>query len=320
MLWLADIFRVRSPLTSPRSPSRPWPYSDMRAGLRRRRRRQVADVVRRERTRPGAAAAPVASRTSRPPGRAAVGEVQRQLERALDAAADERRSGFSVTVSTVNAGAASPSAAKASSRIAIMRPVRLCVLATVKSHASCRSPRSHAGVGEVGEDPLHRRPARLERARRWCAGRRGTRRTAATAGSARRCASTRWRSPTTMRWPSAKLTDGMDHQQRLSRPRSAIGVELRPERMALAGRRVEQHDRRVGVERAAARPRVRAACDARGVEPVDLHHASASRGSSRRRGSGRWDRRACPRCWPAAIRRPAPAGVRSASCASATVK
>ncbi len=33
MLWFADIFLVRLPLTSPRLPSRPWPYIDMRAGL-----------------------------------------------------------------------------------------------------------------------------------------------------------------------------------------------------------------------------------------------------------------------------------------------
>ena len=106
-------------------------------------------------------------------------------------------------------------------------------------------------------------------------------------------ASTRWRSPTTMRWPSAKLIAGMDHQQRRL-VRIGDGVELRPERMALAGRGVEQHDRRVRVERTRWHPPAPADSTAprRGRRSGP---APASRDSSRRRGSGRWDRRA-PRC------------------------
>ena len=49
--------------------------------------------------------------------------------------------GFSTTLVTVYAGVALPKARKASSRIVSIRPVRLRVLATVKSHASWRSRR-----------------------------------------------------------------------------------------------------------------------------------------------------------------------------------
>ncbi len=150
--------------------------------------------------------------------------------------------GFSVTVSTVNTGAASPRAAKASSRIAIMRPVRLWVLATVKSHANCSSSRWHAGRGEIGEDAFHRRPARFERR---------------VGGALPVAVGDELAANGAIGWPAAfdqmaqpdddamavgEVDQRVDHEQR----RLVLigdGIELRPERMPLAGRRIEQDDR-----------------------------------------------------------------------------
>ena len=160
MLWSADILRVRSPLTSPRSPSRPWPYIDMRAGLRRRRRRQVARVVRRER--PRLALRPAGRVEDEPAaGLAVLREVQRQLEGALDAAADERvrilghgvdgedRRGVAEGGEGVVAhGDHAPGQALGAGDGEVPRQLQFAA--------------PHAGRGEIGEDALHRRPAGLE--------------------------------------------------------------------------------------------------------------------------------------------------------------
>jgi hypothetical protein len=62
----------------------------------------------------------------------------------------------------------------------------------------------------------------------------------------------------------------MDHEERLL---ALVGdqIELRPVGVALARRRVEQHDRRVGIERR-ARVRESGQVRRRHVEAVDLHH------------------------------------------------
>ena len=77
-----------------------------------------------------------------------------------------RRPGTSSTSSTaeviVNAGAASPSCANASSRMWRSGPVRLSVEITVKSQAITSSSRSIAGGFEVGEHLLHRRASGLD--------------------------------------------------------------------------------------------------------------------------------------------------------------
>ena len=177
----------------------------MRAGRGRRRGGKVAEEGRREGSRlPLRPSVRVEDEPAA--GLAAVGEVQRCLERALDPAPDELVGILGgLGDRELRRGLAEP--VKASSRIAIMRPVRLCVLAIVKSHASCRSARCTPTCSSAAKfcSIAGRRASNDASVVRWPS------RYAANAGVGAMewpDASTRPRMPTTIRCPSAKLTAG----------------------------------------------------------------------------------------------------------------